>query len=95
MVPDAARRAEVLRVVDPRTAAENPERGFPALPHRAICWRALVIQMPVVLDPFPDIAVHVEKTPKIVLFGCNPMRCFIGIIFTPGIFAKPTGIVSK
>ena len=55
----------------------------------------LVIVMPVILHPFPDVAVHIKEPPGIWLFGPNAVRFFIRILFKPRVLTELSRIVSK
>ena len=63
--PGAAReavgRAQVPRNVEPGTAAKNTVNTTAAGPGRAVGWRAGIIPIRAILDPFPDVALHVVK----------------------------------
>jgi len=61
-VPDAASSAEVLRRVVPGTAATDMLTTVTTChPCRAILGCPIVIAMSAILDPFPNIAVHVMQ----------------------------------
>src|SRR5262245_54349317 len=59
-------RAQATRTIEPGTAAQNPHcatRG--CLARAAISGCSIVVLMPAVLHPLPDVAVHLVKTPRI------------------------------
>jgi hypothetical protein len=75
------------------------------LPHRAVARRSPVIFVPTILDPLPDIAVHVAEAPAIRricsdLAGATQPRIAVVSILQrnrvaeriPGVRAGPAGI---
>src|SRR6516164_310555 len=83
IAPDAVDRARIVPVVVPRPAARHTYRTI-AIPLVSPCTpvvgRALVPRVPAVLDPLPNIAVHVLHAPGVrrklanrrSLFGSPP-----------------------
>src|SRR3954471_20091665 len=73
--PDAARRVaaaanrhpHAARVVAPRPAADDAVRctRVGINPSRAVGWRTLIAVVPVILTPFPHIALHLMQPPAI------------------------------
>ena len=64
-------RAEVLRMVEPGTAAKDPATltlGARCRPCGAVRWRTLIGAVPTVLNPFQDVAMHVVQAKRI---GCE------------------------
>src|SRR5262245_7996141 len=49
----------------PATATGDTATAIAGCPYRAIRRRPVVVAMPTILDPFPDIAVHVVETERI------------------------------
>src|SRR5262249_9596028 len=66
--PAARGRADDPAVVAPGPAADDPEAWVAARePRRPVRWRAVVGLVPAILNPLPDVAVHVVKPPRIRL----------------------------
>ncbi|HMF47896.1 MAG TPA: NAD-dependent epimerase/dehydratase family protein [Candidatus Saccharimonadales bacterium] len=60
--PIPVRRSQALRNVVPRAAADHALAAIPAvlsLPCTPVRRRSVIIPMPTVFDPFPNIAAHV------------------------------------
>ena len=67
--PEAVGRADLRRLVVKSPAAEDPESANAACSsRRAVCRRSVIIVVITVLDPLPDIAVHVMEAE---LVGAN------------------------
>ena len=79
----ADRRPAAARIVAPAAAADYAVRasGF-VYPSTSIIRGLLVIIVPVIRHPLPDIAVHVIKPEAIGLFFANRMELIFGILFT-------------
>ena len=67
-------RATILRIPEPRTAAQysQSQRGrivmrIIPLPTTSILWRILIVVI-IVFAPFPNISVHIIQSPIIRLF---------------------------
>jgi hypothetical protein len=73
----AIRRADSS--VSPRTTASDTTAAFAARPWRAIGRRSLVIGVPAILRPLPDVADHIVETKSIR--GERPDRR--GLLFVP------------
>ena len=65
MDPVAVGRAEVLRNEIPGTAPNNTTRTTVSCARRTITWRAIIVGFITVLDPLPDVTVHLMETPRI------------------------------
>src|SRR5262245_43776236 len=57
----AVRDAGDLRVADPGPAAGDPQATIAALARSAVRGRALVVRIPAVLHPLPDVADHIVQ----------------------------------
>src|ERR1700680_1657422 len=57
-------RSEVRRNVEPGTAADEMATAITRFPRRAIRGRPVVVSVIAVLDPLPDIAVHVIEAER-------------------------------
>src|SRR5659263_127677 len=55
-----------------QVAAPNNPRAT-SFPRTSISRRTIVIAMPNILHPFPDIPIHIVQTPRIGLFLTNIM----------------------
>ena len=96
VVPEAVGRPAELGGVEPRAAAQDTGRASGVLdPGAAIIGCVFVIIVPVVLDPFHYIPVHVVQPPGIGGFLRNRMCSLFSIASIPSIFAKVTRIISK
>ena len=70
-------------ITAPGPAAQHAPTTVAAIlfqPGTAVLWRALVIIMPAVLHPLPDVAVHIVKAPGVWLKGVYG-RSLLGIPF--------------
>src|SRR5262245_9427007 len=63
--PEAQRRAQPHRIADKRTAANEPVVAVASDPGRAVVRCAVVIGMQTILDPLPDVAVHVVEAERV------------------------------
>src|SRR5258708_34406850 len=54
-----------LRPVDKRTAAEHARRAIARYPGTSITWRAVVIPVGTVLNPFPYVSAHIVKAESV------------------------------
>jgi len=61
--PEAGRRAELPRIVDPGTAAEHTVFATPGGPCRTAGRRVVVVFVIAVLDPLPDVPMHLIEPP--------------------------------
>jgi hypothetical protein len=64
-VVEAVSRPEEVCSGVPRAAAQNAGGAVTALPWGSIFGSTLIVRMPVVVAPFPCIAVHIAKPPGI------------------------------
>src|SRR5262245_10097953 len=75
IAPEADGRADDLALVAPGTAADDTVARIAAeQPRRSVCRRAVVVLVPAILDPLPDIAVHIVKPPRVRLQRSNRRR---------------------
>src|SRR5262245_43884345 len=58
---EADGRAHEFALVAPGATADNAVIRIGGKPSRCIRWRAVVILLPAILDPLPDVAEHVVK----------------------------------
>src|SRR5262249_16804289 len=69
LTPGAARRAAVITVVVPASAPVDPARAV-----LRTCWvshfAGRILRVPVAA-PLPDVAVHVEKTQRVILHAAR------------------------
>ena len=63
----AACRPQVLRFVEPGPAPQYAAAAITGGSGRPVRWRARIAVIPTILNPFPDIAVHVMEA--------EPVRC--------------------
>ena len=63
--PVAAGRAEDPRIVEPGTAADDAATANLSRPRRTISGCSVVIVVIAVLDPLPDVAMHVVEAERI------------------------------
>ena len=61
----AVGRAEVLRIKEPGTAANDTAATVTSPPRRAVRGCTLVAVVEAILHPFPDVAVHVVEAERI------------------------------
>jgi hypothetical protein len=85
LVPAAVRRAQVARFVVPGAAAHHAAAAIAAGPGAAVIWRPLVVVVPAVLDPLPDIAMHVVEAPLVGrvradLDGLSDILAEVGVV---------------
>ena len=66
--PVAARGTQVLRIDEPGTAPRHPHVPITCRPSTTVGRRAVVIVIPAILRPLPDIFVHIMKTESVWLF---------------------------
>ena len=81
-VPTPGRRSNTVGRMEPRPAAEDPQRAV-----RGACWISLRATLVVVLiipirHPFPHIAVHVVQT-ETIRCKSTYRGCFLVIPFAP------------
>jgi hypothetical protein len=71
-VVDTGRRTAAPRVAEPRPATQHfGPASFGRLPNLAIIRCALIVGMPRVFHPFPDIAEHIIQPPRVGLLALN------------------------
>src|SRR6187401_824835 len=66
-LPGAGRGTNVLRLIRPRAAAQHAPGAISACARCAISRKPDQIFLPAILDPFADVAVHVEQPERIGL----------------------------
>src|SRR5262245_47854513 len=65
---DADGRADEVALVAPGTPADNAViRITASKPRRCIDWRVIVILVPAILNPLPDVAEHIVKPERVWL----------------------------
>ena len=57
--PVAGSRAHVVGIIIPGASPNNPVCTLPGQPCFTIGWRILVVVMPAILIPFPNIALYI------------------------------------
>src|ERR1700722_2505201 len=70
-VPKAVGGPQAPRIAEPGAAAKDTALAVSHGPSRAVCRRALIIVVPAILHPFPDVAVDLVKPPLIGLEGVD------------------------
>src|SRR5262249_8775963 len=78
VVADAVGGAEPLRIAGPRAAADHPAAAVTRCPRRTICWRTLIVLVPAILSPIPDVTMYVADAEGVG--GELTRRCRVGII---------------
>src|SRR5262245_6677155 len=87
-VPEALGGAEVLWIAAPRSAADDTGVATASRPSCTIQWRPLIVVVIAVLDPLPNITVHIENAESVGRFLANRMYTVVGIPAVPGIFVQ-------
>jgi hypothetical protein len=79
VAPEADGRADVLALITPGAAADDAVAWLATLqPCGSVRWRAIVVLVPGIFNPLPDIAVHVVKPKRVRLEQSNG-RCVFKI----------------
>ena len=73
-VPVAATGAQVLWIEIPGTAPQHPPGTVACSPSTTIRWRTIVVLLPAVLRPLPDIAAHIIQTSRVRFLPCHRAR---------------------
>lgn len=58
-IPAAKGGTQGPRTVEPGAAAEHAPGAIALFPGGAVRWRAIILVVPAVLGPLPDITVHI------------------------------------
>ena len=68
VAPETGGRADEFALVTPGATADNAVVQIAAAkPRRCVRWRAVVVLVPAILNPFPDVAEHVVNPESVWL----------------------------
>ena len=62
VAPEAKCRAEELLYANPRASAKDAVLAIPTYPGNTVGGRVVIVRVPTVLHPLPNVAVHTVKT---------------------------------
>src|SRR5205823_5933717 len=91
----AGRRAAVVGDVVPRAAADDVLFGALVHPGAAVGGGALVVGVPAVRRPLPDVAVHVVQAPRVRLLGADRRVVALGVALEPAVVADAGGAAAE
>src|SRR5438067_13314985 len=91
----AVRRAAGVGPVGPRAAAQHALLRPLLVPRAAVGRGALVVVVPGVRRPLPDVAVHVVQAPGVRLLLAHRRVLALGVAVEPGVLLQAISLVPE